>query len=108
MTHYPEIEKGQAEKVFQAFLYQILFETPEQKHDRIEQEKVYELQRLNENLENMRYSTTYPSWYSTWKSKPVKKCKPDTSSFILVIGSVTAFIAFAAIILAYLIGGYQC
>lgn len=108
MAHYPEIETGQADKVFQALLYQMIFETPEQKRDRIEREKVYELQRLNDNLENQQRFTTYPYLYSTWKSTPVNKWKTDTLSLCLVMIAVLAFCAFAALILTYFIGGFQC
>lgn len=108
MANYPEIETGQTDKVFQAFLYQMLFETPEQKRDRIERDKVYELQRLNENIESMRYRTMYSSFCNTWTSEPIKKWKPDIFSSFLVIVAVLAFCTFAALILAYFIGGYQC
>lgn len=97
MATYPEIDKDQAQEAINAFLYQIMFETPEQKRDRTEREKVYALQRLNENLESQR-RYTYPSWYSTWKSEPIKSRSGFYVDYCVVFISILILFVLAIIL----------
>lgn len=105
MATYPEIDKEQAGKAIQALLFQMLFETFEQKRDRIERKKVYELKRLNDNLENQR-NFTRPSCYNTWKSKPVKKWKPDRTPLYIVGFEILVLAAAIVAVLIYYFGWY--
>ena len=107
MAFYPVIDKEQAQNAVNAFIYQIIFETPEQKRDRTEREKVYELQRLNENIESQR-RCAYSPWYSTWKSEPVKKWKSDKTLVYFMIFEVALFLSVLALFVYALINVGGC
>ena len=98
MAYYPRENSVKKLNPIALFWLWELMATPEEKARRIEQDKVYELEKMNRNIEEQRFNQpTVRSW------------KPDmTLVYLAVLESVLVLAAVAFIALYLYLNGGQC
>ena len=98
MAHYPSENSEKKLNPIALFWLWELMATPEEKARRIEQDKVYELKKMNRNIEEQRFI-----------QPTVRRWKPDmTLVYLAVLESVLVLAAVAFIALYLYLNGGQC
>lgn len=98
MAHYPSKNSEKKLNPIALFWLWELMATPEEKARRIEQDKVYKLEKMNRNIEEKRFN-----------QPTVRRWKPDmTLVYLAVLESVLVLAAVAFIALYLYLNGGQC